>query len=557
MSDSASSSSSPRIFDTEIDSESARSIVVQINVNYYLSLIAFAILYYDYLLTFGDEVRFFWRRRKANSVTILFFLNRYLSILGIIPVVLQSFRSWSDKGCDALQKFHQFFSVLVQIIVGVILIIRTYALYERNVKIAIIMAIFAFIVVCIGVWAILGKSSVVEEPFDLSFMLGCHPLIAREEAIRLAAAWGGLLLFDSVIFTLTLVKAIAIWKLGTRRLFHVLVRDGTIYYLVLAMANLSNILTFLIGEPVLRGVSTTFANAISVTMLSRLMLNLQNPHLFETRWNTQSRSYTTTGTGTYVGPFVTTILDRDGVTTTDGSRFVESGSMGRTETFMTTTDGMRSQGQVDSDVRWDEEELEEEMFARPASALWYDRAWVSGSRSASGNRTGDGNGSSDVAGPGTGPGTGPGSRDRIDDAPEEVDLLLRKAIGQTILYGISMAAYDTLEPSRPIRMALGPVLDSHQRCGSRVWINLHQVQVERKRNLSFVSRVLFALHTSSIYYSRISVRYEILSYLILDYFLSFLLSHSRSSRHDSQYYSSSLFSYSSVLYTYLSPLLSP
>ncbi|KAL5476769.1 hypothetical protein ACEPAI_2955 [Sanghuangporus weigelae] len=478
MSDSASSSSSSRIFDTEVDTESARSVVVQINVNYYLSLIAFAILYYDYLLTFGEEVRFFWRRRKANSVTILFFLNRYLSIFGIIPVILQSFRSWSDKGCDALQKFHQFFSVLVQIIVGVILIIRTYALYERNVKIAIIMAIFAFIVVCIGVWAILGKSSVVEEPFDLSFMLGCHPLIAREEYVfsppfpliindinellgpsvsfpfiniggresnlisldnetGLAAAWGGLLLFDSVIFTLTLVKAIAIWKLGTRRLFHVLVRDGTIYYLVLAMANLSNILTFLIGEPVLRGVSTTFANAISVTMLSRLMLNLQNPHLFETRWNTQSRSYTTTGTGTYVGPFVTTILDRDGVTTIDGSRFVESASTGRTETFMTmttTTDGMRSQGQVDSDVRWDDEELEEEMFARPASALWYDRAWVSGSRCANGNRSGDGNGSSDAAGPGT----GPGSRDRMDDAPEEdgdwIDDPARHMYGSMTLY---------------------------------------------------------------------------------------------------------------------------
>ncbi|KAL5521587.1 hypothetical protein ACEPAF_2335 [Sanghuangporus sanghuang] len=414
-------------------------------MNYYLSLIAFAILYYDYLLTFGEEVRFFWRRRKANSVTILFFLNRYLSIFGIIPVILQSFRSWSDKGCDALQKFHQFFSVLVQIIVGVILIIRTYALYERNLRIAIIMAIFAFIVVCIGVWAILGKSSVVEEPFDLSFMLGCHPLIAREGAIRLAAAWGGLLLFDSVIFTLTLVKAIAIWKLGTRRLFHVLVRDGTIYYLVLAMANLSNILTFLIGEvslhivlsritdgsdvicaqPVLRGVSTTFANAISVTMLSRLMLNLQNPHLFETRWNTQSRSYTT-GTGTHVGPFVTTILDRDGVTTTDSSRFVASGSTGRTEaTMTTTTDGTRSQGQVDSDVGWDNEELEEEIFARPASALWYDRAWVSGSRCANGNRNGNGNGNGSENSDAGGPGTGPGNRDRINDFPEEVDLLLR------------------------------------------------------------------------------------------------------------------------------------
>ena len=55
-----------------------------------------AILYYDYLLTFGEEVRFFWGRKRTNSVTVLFFLNRYVSILGNVPVILQSFRSWDD-----------------------------------------------------------------------------------------------------------------------------------------------------------------------------------------------------------------------------------------------------------------------------------------------------------------------------------------------------------------------------------------------------------------------------------------------------------------------------
>ena len=64
-----------------------------------------AILYYDYLLTFGDEVRFFWRRRPG-SVTILFFVNRYLSIVGNVPVILQSFRSWGGA-----VRFSFFFSL--------------------------------------------------------------------------------------------------------------------------------------------------------------------------------------------------------------------------------------------------------------------------------------------------------------------------------------------------------------------------------------------------------------------------------------------------------------
>lgn len=44
--------------------------------------------------------------------------------------------------------------------------------------------------------------------------------------VDLAGAWGGLMVFDSVIFTLTLYKAIGVWKLGTRRLTHVILRDG-------------------------------------------------------------------------------------------------------------------------------------------------------------------------------------------------------------------------------------------------------------------------------------------------------------------------------------------
>ena len=60
----------------------------------------------------------------------------------------------------------------------------------------------------------------------------------------LAAAWGGLLLFDPVIFTLTLIKAIAIWKLGTRKLFHVLVRDGEFFSIHFSFKRRTSVLGF-------------------------------------------------------------------------------------------------------------------------------------------------------------------------------------------------------------------------------------------------------------------------------------------------------------------------
>ena len=48
----------------------------------------------------------------------------------------------------------------------------------------------------------------------------------REHPTDLAGAWSSLMVFDSMIFALTLFKAIFIWKLGTRRLIHVILRDG-------------------------------------------------------------------------------------------------------------------------------------------------------------------------------------------------------------------------------------------------------------------------------------------------------------------------------------------
>ncbi|KAG6906442.1 hypothetical protein DXG01_013925 [Tephrocybe rancida] len=101
-------------------------------------------------------------------------------------------------------------------------------------------------------------------------------------AIRLAGAWEALFVYDSILFTLTMVKT---WKnrseftlnpsqSGTVSIIYLIFRDGAIYFAVMALANLANILTFYFCGPFMRGGLSTFASGISVTMMSRLMLNL-------------------------------------------------------------------------------------------------------------------------------------------------------------------------------------------------------------------------------------------------------------------------------------------
>ena len=55
-----------------------------------------AILVYDYCLTFIAEVERFWVVRRLSWSLGFFYLNRYLTLLGYIPIILQSFWSTSN-----------------------------------------------------------------------------------------------------------------------------------------------------------------------------------------------------------------------------------------------------------------------------------------------------------------------------------------------------------------------------------------------------------------------------------------------------------------------------
>jgi hypothetical protein len=55
------------------------------------------IIAYDYFLTLSDEVAFFWSRRgRLRFFSFFFFLNRYVSLVGHIPIVVISFLDQTD-----------------------------------------------------------------------------------------------------------------------------------------------------------------------------------------------------------------------------------------------------------------------------------------------------------------------------------------------------------------------------------------------------------------------------------------------------------------------------
>ncbi|KAJ7885545.1 hypothetical protein B0H14DRAFT_2699239 [Mycena olivaceomarginata] len=218
-------------------------IQTELNSSYYLAAASFTLLFYDYFLTFEWEVSRYWARPNLSWATIFFFFNRYGTLLGNIPVVIQNF--WTTPSTPEKSAV-------------VMLILRTYALYKRNNRILAFMLVFGVVVVCVC----LGTTLFSTKGAGLS---------ACCRSVSPIIAWSAMALFDCMIFSLTLYKSFG-WHLTGLNLFTVLLRDGT----VIVILNLSNILTFV---DYTRGVATTLTNIVSSLMISRLMLNLRDPSL--------------------------------------------------------------------------------------------------------------------------------------------------------------------------------------------------------------------------------------------------------------------------------------
>ncbi|KAF8198553.1 hypothetical protein BJ912DRAFT_1039409 [Pholiota molesta] len=280
------------------------------NADYYFAAISISIAVYEYCLTFVSEVERFWTGGPLNCASGLFYMNRYLVLFGHIPVMIEFFWATSNPAkikelirytsqiCQKLQSYHQFLAIAIQVIVASMLVMRMYALYERSRRVLALYLVVCTIVVAIGLsaiidlrcalavfllfsffsdWAVIGGKS--QKSREVLLPVGCGAHLTHYQAIRLGAAWAGMLAFDSLVFGMTLYKSLTLARTPGVDLLTILLRDGAVYFAVMMAANLGNILTFVFGGTFTRGVATTFCNVISSVMISRLMLNLRDPAL--------------------------------------------------------------------------------------------------------------------------------------------------------------------------------------------------------------------------------------------------------------------------------------
>ncbi|KAJ7214446.1 hypothetical protein GGX14DRAFT_610907 [Mycena pura] len=240
-----------------------------------------ALLFYDYFLTLDWELARYWCR-AITWPTVLFFANRYGTLLGNIPIVILNF--WTAPASP--NKILMYCILFELHAIGFPWLIRcsfcapTYALYERNKRVLAFMLAFSAGVIGISVWATLyyfDHNPAADKGSVLPLDIGCAYAVSGSKGLIIA--WSTMGMFDCMIFLLTLYKT-----LGRRRptgldLLPVLMRDGGTVACTLVVSNICNILSYALGTPDTRGLFNTATNVISSLMISRLMLNIRDPAL--------------------------------------------------------------------------------------------------------------------------------------------------------------------------------------------------------------------------------------------------------------------------------------
>ncbi|KAJ7051328.1 hypothetical protein C8F01DRAFT_1175021 [Mycena amicta] len=239
----------------------------------YLRLVGIVLLYWDHFITLDKEVDLFWRRRKSLS-SYCFFINRYFALFTSIPSGAVPFLTLSRSACSQFCIFREVVLVLTQSLVAGIMVIRIYALFARSKRI-----LYALVVLLAAVVGVVGYSLKGQHGYYPKVVGGCHWSMSDDTAMHLAGPWIGVFAFDAVVFAMTIYSACSTRKANgpATSIQTLVVRDGALYFGIVALVNLLNIATYYVDSELLcPGSLATIASCVSVTTISRLILNLHD-----------------------------------------------------------------------------------------------------------------------------------------------------------------------------------------------------------------------------------------------------------------------------------------
>ncbi|KAI0640675.1 hypothetical protein C8Q79DRAFT_1014901 [Trametes meyenii] len=234
-----------------------------------------ALLLFDYLITLGEEVRLFWKR-KATAATVLYVIVRYwtlavYALLNLIAVLLSIPDTRLGDTSTILTPASRVYSAAFSAL-------RVFALSQKNWVLSSTVFILSLGPVAVNLtvygYGLRGQNAP---------LYGCQGLDGATVVEVSAVSRTGLILAETLVIVVTLAQA---WnglfrfdrRTAISSLTTVLIYDGTKYYVVLLILNISEvIMVHFSNTPILPGVSyiTQISEPLTAIFISRFLLDLQ------------------------------------------------------------------------------------------------------------------------------------------------------------------------------------------------------------------------------------------------------------------------------------------
>jgi hypothetical protein len=266
------------------------SAIKLLNVRY-VKVSSTALLFAEGLELLPDEIQYIWNS-QWNAPKILYILSRYTAYVDLI-LSLNYYMDPKIKAntCVNLLKSKIVFKYLGIVVSELILIIRTYAIYNRS-KLVLytLLALWTFLGAIVGIVATyiyLVRVVVVPSPFP-SIVPGCY--ISHQSSI-LVAPFIAFLAFEILIVIMTLVKGYRYFRTeqtAQTQLLVTLYRDGVLYFIILMFVSLGNVILLGINPPVYSDLLATYTRAIHAILCCRILLNLRGT---SDRWQNTTGSH--------------------------------------------------------------------------------------------------------------------------------------------------------------------------------------------------------------------------------------------------------------------------
>ncbi|KAJ7055726.1 hypothetical protein C8F01DRAFT_1157473, partial [Mycena amicta] len=242
-----------------------------------LFLAGLVVLIYDHLLVFSEEVKFVWSRKLWPS-TWWYLLVRYTSLLCNAVGIVFYFGPLEKESCAKMEHVLEGLLVWQEGLVQATLFFRVLAMYGRSMWLRVLGPIWvvANLNLGLGIWTIVeyGHPRMLTAPG----ITGCHTAIPRQTGLRLGGTWISQMISDTMVFGLTVYRAYqeqAVVSLVQGSLIGRMARDGAIYFGIIVLANLANVLTCFLGDIMIAGLLSWWTTSLSVVLILRLILNLQ------------------------------------------------------------------------------------------------------------------------------------------------------------------------------------------------------------------------------------------------------------------------------------------